>query len=352
MTSQLPFFSIVMPVLNEQRHVEQALLSLIEQVEGRQAEILVLDGGSDDDTLGIVGRLAQRFPMVRVVHNPDRIQSAACNLASGMLDERSEVMIRTDAHAAYPTHFVENVVRALAVTGATSVVVPMRTVGRRRLQRAIAATQNSRLGNGGSRHRRAVESQFVDHGHHAAFDVAFFRSIGGYDPGFTHNEDAEFDVRTHAAGGRVWLCAEATIDYFPRETFRQLARQYRRHGRGRARTVIKHGLRLKPRQLAPLAVLASVAADLLVPVTPLVAIPSGLYAGACLLWGAAVAVRRRDAALLLMGPASITMHLSWAWGFVGAQRLRLAEAGRGGLAGLSTGLAAPLKVLKTPQVGA
>ncbi len=346
-----PFFSIVMPVLNEQRHVEQALLSLIRQIGGRDAEILVMDGGSEDDTPGIVSRLACHFPVIRLVDNPERIQSAACNRAAAMLDPRSTIMIRTDAHAAYPTNFVEEVVRALLTTGATSVVVPMRTVGRSTLQRAIAATQNSRLGNGGSAHRRASLSRFVDHGHHAAFDVAFFRSIGGYDPSFTHNEDAEFDVRTHAAGGRVWLCAEATIDYFPRETLRQLARQYSRYGHGRARTVIKHSLALRPRQLAPFAVLSSMAADLLAPVTPWAMMPSGLYVGLCLFWGTAAAVRHRDAALLLMGPAAVTMHLCWAMGFIGAQR-RLVPATGTGLAGLSKKLRRAIEPRKTPQVEA
>ena len=344
------FLTIVMPVLNEERYVEQALTSLIGQVEGRCADILVMDGGSTDDTRAIVTRLAATHACVKLVHNPARIQSAACNLAAELMDPRSSILIRTDAHAAYPLDFIDKVAGAMRTSGASSVVVPMRTVGRKFLQRAIAAAQNSRLGNGGSRHRRAVASQFVDHGHHAAFDAAFFRSIGGYDPSFTHNEDAEFDVRTNQAGGRVWLCAEATIDYFPRETLRQLARQYRRHGRGRARTVLKHRLKLKLRQLAPLAFLTSVLADLLAPATPLLAAPSSVYVGGCLLWGAATAVRRRDPALLLMGPASITMHLSWAVGFLDAQRQGWLRSGRGPWGDISGKLSRLIQRREVPQL--
>ena len=316
MIEPLPRFTMVMPVLNEERYVELALSSLLDQVEGRNGEVLVLDGGSRDATRAIVTRLAAAHPVIRLVDNPGRTQSAACNLAAELAHPESGVMLRADAHAAYPSDFVATVLQALLDTGATSVAVPMRTVGKAFLQRAIAATQNSRLGNGGSSHRRAGMSRFVDHGHHAAFNLAFFRSIGGYDRDFTHNEDAELDVRAVQAGGRVWLCTEATIDYFPRDSLRQLARQYLRHGRGRARTIAKHRLRLKLRQGLPLIILATGALAALAPLLPWLGFPIACYLLACLGWGVVDAARGRDAASLLMGPAAIVMHLSWAIGFL------------------------------------
>ena len=316
MTAFLPFFSIAIPALNEESYIERALSSLLDQIGSNEAEILVLDGGSHDRTRDIVSRIAIDHPIVRLIDNPGRTQSAGCNLAAMLADPRSRILIRADAHATYPRDFLEHTVQALLQTGATSVVVPMRTVGIKPLQRAIAATQNSRLGNGGSGHRRTGTSRFVDHGHHAAFDLAFFRFLGGYDPGFTHNEDGELDVRSLKAGGRIWLCAEAVIDYFPRKTFRQLARQYFRHGRGRARTTSKHGLPLKLRQCAPLIILASLVSCLLTPVIPWMGLPTTLYLVICIAWSLPPATKRHDPALLLMGPAAIVMHLSWAIGFI------------------------------------
>ena len=315
MTDVLPFFSVAIPALNEENYIERALSSLLDQVGNNEAEILVLDGGSQDRTRDIVSRIAVDHPIVRLINNPGRSQSAACNLAATLADPRSRILIRADAHAIYPRGFLQHAVQALLQTGATSVVVPMRTVGIRPLQRAIAATQNSRLGNGGSGHRRVGASRFVDHGHHAAFDLPFFRSLGGYDPAFTHNEDGELDVRGLRAGGRIWLCAQAAIDYFPRETFAQLARQYLRHGRGRARTTGKHRLSLKLRQCAPLAILTSMALSLLMPVLPWLGLPGAFYMTVSMAWGVLPAIRQRDPALLLMGPAAIVMHLSWATGF-------------------------------------
>ncbi len=64
-------------------------------------------------------------------------------------------------------------------------VVPLRTIGVTPLQRAIAAAQNSRLGNGGSAHRLGGISGYVSHGHHAIFDRREFLRVGGYDESFS-----------------------------------------------------------------------------------------------------------------------------------------------------------------------
>lgn len=325
----LPFFTIAIPVLNEERYIRQCLESLLEQARTLQGEILVLDGGSRDDTVAIVGEIAATDPMVRLIKNPARLQSAACNMAGELADPRSRVLVRADAHAGYPAGFLSTCLQALLESGATSVVVPMRTVGNGIMQRAIAATQNSRLGNGGSSHRRAGASHFVDHGHHAAFDLDFFRSLGGYDPSFTHNEDAELDVRALQANGRIWLCSDAMIDYYPRSSLVQLGKQYIRHGRGRARTTVKHRVRLRVRQCLPIAILAAMVCATLALVNPLLGLPALLYVVICLIWGLVAAIRTRDPALLLMGPAAIVMHVAWAIGFIDghlkANKLRQTE---------------------------
>ena len=105
-------------------------------------------------------------------------------------------MIRADAHAVYPTHFVAALINAARQTRASTVVVPMRAVGHGCFQRAAAAAQNSRLGNGGALHRRGKSPQFVDHGHHALFELEHFRRVGGYDEAFRGNEDLELDHRS------------------------------------------------------------------------------------------------------------------------------------------------------------
>jgi succinoglycan biosynthesis protein ExoA len=331
-----PFIAIVMPALNEERYIADAIASILPRSGTQDFELLVLDGGSTDRTREIVLELAAQHPEIKLVHNERRIQSAALNIAAETCDPRAEILVRADCHAEYPPDFAERCATKLIETQSASVVVPMRAVGRQPLQRAIAAAQNSRLGNGGSQHRVAGHSGYVDHGHHAGFDRSVFRALGGYDEAAPYNEDAEYDARLTASGRRIYLDGSLTIDYFPRASFRALARQYFRHGWGRANTILKHAKTPRLRQLLPVLVLFLVAAGLLLwPLTgPVVLLPTLAYGGACVLWAMVLASKMRDAAVLLAAPAAIVMHMSWACGFL----VRLAEHRLPGLVGKLRGM--------------
>jgi succinoglycan biosynthesis protein ExoA len=322
--SEVEFITIVVPVLNEAAYIEKAIRSLVPSSVDH--EIIVVDGGSSDGTQEIVRRLSGEMPGIRLVDNPARIQAAAVNLGARAADPRSKVFVQADAHCSYPEGFAAAVARALAETGAQSVVVPMRTVGRDTcFQAAAAAAQNSRLGNGGSAHRGKAVSGWVDHGHHAGFDREAFMALGGYDESFGTNHDAEYDVRLNASGGRVWMLAEAEIVYHPRKTPLSLARQYFRHGYGRASTVIKHGVVPKGRQMAPVAAFLGCAGGIvLTAIHPgFLAIPAS-YGAACLAAGAVVG-RGKGPCGPAAGLAAMTMHLSWGAGFLA----RVSEWGAG-----------------------
>ena len=320
---------VAVPVLNEEHFIEACLTSLVDQLPAGST-ILVLDGGSTDRTVELVERLQAIYAQIRLVPNPKRIQSAAMNLAARIAPENATILIRADAHAIYPPNFIATCIAAMRDNGATSVVVPMRTVGQTTMQRAIAAAQNSLIGNGGSAHRTGRQSGFVDHGHHAAFDRAFFLRIGGYDESFTHNEDAEFDHRAIANGGRIWMSADAPVTYFPRGTLGALARQYQNHGRGRARTFLKHRTRPKLRQVLPvLALIGNCSAVVLSFWYPLALLIPLAYLGLCALAAVRTAIHYRDPALIASGAAAATMHHSWAAGFLGEflTRLRRPDTG-------------------------
>jgi succinoglycan biosynthesis protein ExoA len=307
-----------MPALNEERYIAAAINSILPSTGILDYELLVIDGGSTDGTRRIVEELAASNPRIKLLDNPKRTQSAAMNIAAEVCNPKAAIIVRADCHAIYPEYFVENCVASLLATKSSSVVVSMRAIGRSPLQKAIAAAQNSRLGNGGSRHRRASGSGYVDHGHHAAFDRQMFRSLGGYDEAAPYNEDAEFDARLIRAGGHIYLEGRLIINYYPRTSFSSLARQYYHHGWGRANTLLKHAIRPKPRQILPvLILLMSLVAMVAWPlVGPKALLLPTAYMVACAVVGALLAVSERRADVLLAGPAAVTMHMSWAFGFL------------------------------------
>lgn len=320
---------IVVPTLNEEARIEPCLRSLMAgDARLGCADLVVVDGGSTDRTREIVARLGHEFPRLRLIDNPARLQSAGINLAVATLARPPHrVLLRADAHAAYPPGYAMRAADLLVARGCASVVVAMDARGEGCFQRAAAWIVDTPLGSGGSAHRGGRRSAEVDHGHHAAISLDWFRRVGGYDPAFSHNEDAELDHRLRAAGGRIWLAAGLRVDYWMRPTPRALARQYWRYGRGRARTLRKHALRPRLRQVAPAVNLALIAAGLAVAgagvaagSTPLAAL--GLawplaYLAILALASAWMALRHRSPCGLMAGPALALMHLPWGAGFLG-----------------------------------
>ena len=192
----------------------------------------------------------------------------------------------------------------------------MDSTGQTAFARAAAWVVDTPLGSGGSAHRGGRMSGPVDHGHHAGMDLGWFRQIGGYDPGFSHNEDAEYDHRLRLAGGAIWMQSDIRLDYVMRPTFSALARQYWNYGRGRARTVLKHRMRPKLRQLIPAVNLVGMILALMVALVWPWALLWPLAYGVALIGVSLVGAQKIGLGGLWAGPALLAMHNFWAAGFL------------------------------------
>lgn len=306
----------VIPCLNEAEHIEHLVRNLIRNCAELQMRIVIADGGSTDGTIEIARRLEAEYSQVKYLHNPKRIQSAAINLAVAEYGPWAKILIRLDAHAEYSANYCQTLMEEQQIHAASAVVVSMETVGKNLFQRAAAAAQNSKLGNGGAAHRNAGRSgRWVDHGHHALMRLDAFHAVGGYDESFSHNEDAELDLRLRQAGHRIWLTAKTSLTYYPRSRPAALFRQYFRFGHGRARTVMKHRALPRLRQLVPLGVAPAVLLALAAPLYWYAAIPLMVWVSFCVSYGLLLGIRQKSAPAALSGAAAMLMHFGWSLGF-------------------------------------
>jgi len=306
---------IVIPCLNEREYIAK----LVAHVQDDTAELdcltVIADGGSTDGTADILTKITARDPSIKVVFNPKRVQSAGVNLAVRAFGEGRRWLIRLDAHAHYPAGYIRTLIAEAHRTDAESVVVAMTSRGTERFQAAVAAVQNSVLGAGGAAHRRPGKAQFVDHGHHALFNLPCFLAVGGYDESASHNEDAEFDIRLTRAGGRIWLTRAVEVVYFPRATVQALYRQYVCYGRGRAATLVRHRKIPKLRQCLPAGVAPAIAASFLTPWYAIAGVPALFWITFCMLCGAGLGLKLGPRSALFAGIAAITIHTAWSVGF-------------------------------------
>jgi succinoglycan biosynthesis protein ExoA len=311
---------VVVPCLNEERTLPGLLSGLLAATPG--ALIVVADGGSNDLSRSIIADFSARHARVRLLDNPKRLQSAGVNAAVRTFGKGFDWLVRVDAHCQYPDRYVERLLDAARRYNADTVVVPMVTRGSTCFQTAAAAAQNSVLGTGGSAHRHVGKGRYVDHGHHALFRIEAFSDVEGYDENFSHNEDAELDARLVARGYRIWLEPAAALVYTPRSSPASLFRQYFNYGRGRARTVLKHSIRLKLRQKLPLFVAPAIAlaafgiiGSVADPRWLTLALPCIVWLGVCHAYGMIVAARAQRLCAAFSGSAAAIMHSAWSFGY-------------------------------------
>lgn len=313
--SPAPFVTIAMPCLNEEGYIEACLQSIAAQDYPRdRIEVLVADGGSTDRTREILAGISAADPRVRVIENPERIQAAGMNPI--LRAARGDVIVRMDVHCEYASDYVRKCVEVLERTGADNVGGAQRARARTWFQKALCAALESPLGVGGASYRSPDNEGFVDTVFLGAFRRRVFETAGMYDPRAITNEDAELNQRILAAGGKVYLSREVVVHYFPRDSYPALAKQYFRYGKGRARTLLKHGSFPSVRPAIPFLMVVSGAALLATSrwhrLTPIAA---GLYAAAAGIEAARVGRKAGLPAIPIVWGIFPVLHVSHGVGF-------------------------------------
>ena len=316
-SNQLPTASVIIPVLNEEKHIESILKNILHHKPASILEIIVVDGGSSDKTRDIVERYCHIDRDIKLINNPKKIQAAGVNLAVLQSNPLSEVVIRMDAHADYDSRYLFILLNEIKNRDAESVVVRLFTVGSSCFQRAVAFVSNNSLGTGGAAHRMGNNSKYVDHGHHAAIKKNSFLALGGYDDKFSVNEDAEFDHRLTKSGGKIWFCSDIVVRYFPRSSSGALSKQYFRYGHGRAQNLQKNRQLLKIRQsLPPFFALYVIFLIPLLALDKIFLIPALLYIIVLIAATAVALYKGRSLCYLQVSLVLPIIHLSWGAGFI------------------------------------
>ncbi|WP_460932119.1 glycosyltransferase family 2 protein [Phycicoccus ginsengisoli] len=314
---------VVMPILNEARHLREAVDAVLAQDYPGPIRLVLALGPSHDDTDRIAEQIVAADPRVRTVANPSGRTPEALNAAIAALDD-VDVVVRVDGHGVLDGDYVRTAVELLASTGAANVGGLMDAEGVTSFERAVAAAMTSRLGVGASRFHTGGEAGPADTVYLGVFRREWLRRMGGYDPRFTRAQDWELNHRIREAGGLVWFSPRLRVAYRPRPTLGALARQYRDYGRWRRVVARTHTGTINARYLAPPAALVGVVVGLAGGFVwwPLWLVPAA-YLVLTTVGGLTVRDPRlhpRDRAWLpLVLP---TMHLAWGWGFL-TSRVRI-----------------------------
>ena len=306
--------SVILPVLNEEKYLEDAVNAILAQQYDGKIEVILAVAPSEDRTLEIALRLHMNDPRVVIVENTSGRTAAGLNLA--IAASQYSIIVRVDGHANIPNNYCELVSEVLETTGAVNVGGVMAAEGKSLFEKSVARAMRSALGVGASRFHTGGKAGEVDTVYLGAFRKEALIAAGGFDERFTRAQDWELNFRLRQAGGVVYFDPRLVVTYRPRSTVKALAKQYFEYGRWRRVVSRRHQGTINYRYLAPPFTVAATFFSLILGclVSPFLFIPALVYAVFILI--ASVVIGKSVGEFLCLPTILLTMHISWGVGFL------------------------------------
>jgi glycosyltransferase involved in cell wall biosynthesis len=306
--------SVILPVLNEEKYLEDAVRAILAQEYDGKIEVILAVAPSVDRTLEIAQQLHINDPRVVIVENPTGRTAAGLNRAIDAA--QYSIIVRVDGHSNIPKNYCQLVSEILEKTGAVNVGGVMAAEGQSLFQRSVARAMRSPLGVGASRFHTGGSAGEVDTVYLGAFRKEALLAVGGFDERFTRAQDWELNFRLRQAGGVVYFDPRLVVTYRPRSTIKALAKQYFEYGRWRRVVSRRHQGTINYRYLAPPFTVAATTFSLLLGwlVSPYLLIPALIYAVFILI--ASAVVGKSAGEILCLPTILLTMHISWGLGFL------------------------------------
>lgn len=316
--------SVIMPVLNEELHLAEAVAHILDQDYDGPIEVVLALGPSRDRTNDVAAELTTMDSRVRTVDSPTGRTAAGLNAAIALT--QYDVIVRVDGHALIPRDYVRTGVATLEATGADNVGGIMAAEGVTNFEKSVAAAMTSWFGVGGAAFHIGGEAGPALTVYLGCFRKSAIERVGGFDESMVRAQDWEMNHRIRSTGGEIWFTPDMKVTYRPRANVRSLAKQYHEYGRWRREIARRDPSTVSLRYLAPPITLVGVTAGTLIGLVGLIVgqpavIVLGFSAPAVYVVASLVATARATR----IEPFPVwrrlplvfaTMHASWGAGFL------------------------------------
>jgi len=309
-----PGVSVVLPILNEERFLTDAITAILAQKYGGELEVILALGPSKDRTNEIAAQLHAKDSRVVLVENPTGRTAAGLNAA--IAKARFEIICRIDGHAEISKSYIADAVEIMQSKNAVNVGGVMAAVGKTPFEDAVARAMRSPIGVGGARFHIGGEAGPADTVYLGVFKKSALIAAGGYDERFIRAQDWELNFRLREGGGLIWFDPRLEVVYRPRPNLKTLSRQYFEYGRWRRAVTRQHKGTVNYRYLAPPIATLIITASLITGLVlhPLFFIPALTYASAILM--SSLAIGKKWSERITLPAVLTTMHISWGIGFL------------------------------------
>lgn len=260
-------YSIIVPIRNEEYFVKNFLLNIEKQtMKKSEFEVILLDGMSTDFTKNEINKIKEHltFELV-IVDNPKKIIPSALNIGYRMA--KGHIIIRLDVHSNMKESYLEHLTTTFKLHP-DCCNIGGRTIatGYDDMSKQIAFALNTPIGVGGAKFRYAQEITEVDSVFPGIFHKKDLDLIEGWNENWLVNEDAELNYRLKEyTKKRIKVIPDEKmqIEYYPRRTLKDFAKQYFRYGLWRNKTNVKHPESMRISHLIPPVFLLTIIASML-----------------------------------------------------------------------------------------
>ncbi len=311
----LPSITVVMPVLNEEAHLEASVQSILAQSYPSEIELIIALGPSSDGTNKIAKALAKKDKRIKLLDNERGLTTVGLNAAIKIA--KHDYIVRIDAHSEPEPNYFYDGIRILLEQDADEVGGIMQAKGHSAFQKAVAYAYTSRWGIGAASYHIGGQAGEAESAYLGIFKKSALERVGGYDESIIRGEDWDLAQRIKRTGGKVWFSPQLKVTYWPRGRFSRLVKQFYSTGVWRGDLTRRDIAAASKRYFAPpLLVLGLLAGLILLAFGQNIGI---LPAAAYLLGITMVAVLAAGLSLksrVALVAALAAMHLSWGWGFL------------------------------------
>ena len=272
---------IIIPCYQEEKYIEQCILSCLKQNTTANLHVYVVDGQSQDQSVNRIQKISIEYPgKVSLLMNKMKVTPISLNI--GLKASQDDFKMILGAHSILPENFIQECLMSFHnEPSAHCVGGIIENQYSNKTSEDIGMAMSSVFGVGNATFRTGGEAKWVDTVAFGMYRKEVFEKIGWFNEDLIRNQDDEFNFRMTQAGMSIYFNPTIRSAYFVRSSYLKLWNQYFQYGFWKVYVNLLHKRVTTFRQLFPALFIAYLAGLVILPllsnplqwigITPLIA---------------------------------------------------------------------------------
>jgi succinoglycan biosynthesis protein ExoA len=239
------FISVIVAIKNEEHYIQKCLESLLNQTFSKKSfQIIIVDGGSTDNTLHIVERYLGKYPdFISLHHNPKQWQAVGRNIAIRN-DKKSDLISYIDGHCIAEPHWLENLYNSFLESDSNQLggvgSIHYSPDDESILGKSIEQVFSTPIGGFGSSYQPEKKKRQVQTAPFVLYSKSALKDVGYYDEDMKIGEDYTLNYKLQKKKYSLYVEPKAIVYYYKKQSLPAFFQQMFNYGIAKAIIVKKY----------------------------------------------------------------------------------------------------------------